>query len=1287
MKKSILFLTMSLFAVTQLMAAKIEPSTTLPGNGTPEHVYTMKNGNSVYSNALTAPTQTASNYGTFAFYAVDGVADAYYIYSAIADKWLSYTTAASYSNQMNFVTMVDAKPTDAYFKLNNYSDDYYEIRPYTTSSGNDKYLNWYGGINSTYYSVENGTLGLWQQGGSADGGSRWTFEEVMPAETNIYIIENVGREGYIIHDEATGNARRVQSGYAQSKCWEVATTNGKDYTFKNLLTGKYITHTGSINGEYTVSDTKSTFTITSVNGSSDIYYIGDGNSTTQGLHASNFGDLNIIRYNFSDGTASQWRLVEATAEDLAAVEEYKNALNAVSDKENALKQYFADDLYTILKNDVTSADGIADNDVRQLVQSLLSDAAGYKKFRVGEYEPYMTVGTLQGILKTSNPYNQYENPTGIYLTAGQACYVVVSGIGTDPVKLTIKNWVTNGDKSTYTLHNGFNYIVANTEGNVFVSYYTDNYKDAPNVRMHFINAPVLGYWDSEKHNNTDWANMLNGYSTDEQKIIITRSKHAQLAFPIGKWLECNSTDIESTMEFYEQVQTGTREMMGFKYLGMEVKNSQLFYAKASGPPSGDYEGASCAVSGLGGLMSSDVNSFDFWTAGHEWGHNNQITPGFKWSGCGETTNNIYASWVQFKGTPNTLRLEDEKTGVNDYSDMRGGRMQVYFEEGLRKGVQWQLQNGPDYHGNNPEEVEVYGEDADGNKTANTITTTKRNYDHFVKLSPFWQLNLWGTLANKRPDIIPQVIHAIRSAKNYGTTYNTNGKQQINWMKLACEKAELNLLPFFEKAGMLKPINNYIEDYGAGWNIIDETMIENLKTYIESKNYPEITEEINYINGHNYHIYRDELKLEVPATPGEGCSYRDNKVTVQHSSVKNAIAFETYNAQDELVRITMYALGSDAEHTYTQVLFPSSEGATYIMAVGYDGTRKLIYGYQNPQPNKYYRIISNLRTDQGITAADNSAPKDGIFPSDGAGTVKTLKTATVDKKDISNLWQFDPVETGSSYYIRNANTKLAFANTTQNQIDCSISDVNAGSFEFVTASERTGCTTSHWWLKRSGLEAYLNAWEGAGATKVGVYGTKDDNGNIWEIEEATDVEVQITAAGWATLCLPFEVNVPSGVTAYIAGESNGNYLPLTALEGVIPANEPVLLEGEAKTYTFTINTIATATKSETNTLSGTTVKRTGFSTTTPEYMALGNKDGVGMYQSVSASIPANKAFYVFTDNEVNALHFSFGDETTGVENVAGMAEQEAFYDLNGRRVAKPTRGIYVTGNGKKVFFTK
>ncbi len=180
MKKPFLFLLMSLCAVASVMAEKVKPSETMPDKGRPEHVYTMKNGNDVFSNATTAPTQSEENYGTFAFYAVDGVADAYYIYSEKAEKWLSYTKAASYSNGKDFVKLTADKPA-VYFKLNNYSGDNYEIRPYTTSGGNDKYLNWYQGVGGNPYDGPN-TLGLWQDNGNADGGSRWTFAEVVYVE-------------------------------------------------------------------------------------------------------------------------------------------------------------------------------------------------------------------------------------------------------------------------------------------------------------------------------------------------------------------------------------------------------------------------------------------------------------------------------------------------------------------------------------------------------------------------------------------------------------------------------------------------------------------------------------------------------------------------------------------------------------------------------------------------------------------------------------------------------------------------------------------------------------------------------------------------------------------------------------------------------------------------------------------------------------------------------------------------------------------------------------------------
>ena len=125
-------------ATIQLMADKVQPSTTLPETGRPEHVYTMMNGNNVYSSSLTAPTQTPENYGLFAFYTVEGRTNAYYIYSHTAKKWLTYTKAGSYSNGKDFVKFSDTKVEGAYFKVTNYAADNYELQPYTTSGTNDK---------------------------------------------------------------------------------------------------------------------------------------------------------------------------------------------------------------------------------------------------------------------------------------------------------------------------------------------------------------------------------------------------------------------------------------------------------------------------------------------------------------------------------------------------------------------------------------------------------------------------------------------------------------------------------------------------------------------------------------------------------------------------------------------------------------------------------------------------------------------------------------------------------------------------------------------------------------------------------------------------------------------------------------------------------------------------------------------------------------------------------------------------------------------------------------------
>ena len=212
----------------------------------------------------------------------------------------------------------------------------------------------------------------------------------------------------------------------------------------------------------------------------------------------------------------------------------------------------------------------------------------------------------------------------------------------------------------------------------------------------------------------------------------------------------------------------------------------------------------------------------------------------------------------------------------------------------------------------------------------------------MKVIPFWQITLWSEDAGGNPGTMGRLIGSYREGFDF-TKFNTNGKQQVEMMRRLCDAAQYNLLPFLEKAGLNKPIKAYIEDYGPGWNIITQEMLDKLKQEVESKNYPEAPTALNFINAYNYPRFRDKVAL-TDAGLNQGCSApNNNRVKVDNDVWAGAVGYETYNSKDELIRITVFGLGdSQMSSRYTYVLFPSAEDASYIMAVGYDGTKVKCY---------------------------------------------------------------------------------------------------------------------------------------------------------------------------------------------------------------------------------------------------------------------------------------------------------------------------------------------------------
>ena len=596
-----------------------------------------------------------------------------------------------------------------------------------------------------------------------------------------------------------------------------------------------------------------------------------------------------------------------------------------------LAHYFNDPLCTNLYPGINrgNLETVTNDYARLLVHNALSGIYT-TRYRVGTFEPYQTIDSLKKELKTSG-YDPYENPTGIYFTKGEKLVLFVQGIGQTPVSLIIKSFGKEqykGEKypeSSYLLKNGINVIETKNRGNGYISYYTDSYQKAPKVKIHFAQACESGYFNIRRGDtNRDWEELLATAKSDIIDIITPR---IHVAAPIEALQKDCPKEGLRLARIYDDVVRLEHEIMGLILFNREPKNHQ-FARPVEGGIYADNIGAAIWHGGFSSWANPD--KFGYWGFAHD----NQVRPGLKWGGTGEVTNNIYSAWVNFN-MDNLPNLEKRLGGINEYKKLNGGRFQCYLEEGVRQGKNWMTQEGPDYFNSKLQDRTVQDEDYNGKKTGE-VTIPWKNYDHFVRVVPMWQLLLYTQAAGKSENAYGKVIEGIRNYPNEEKL--TNGQLQIKFMRSFCDSTQINFLPFFEKAGILKPYNHYFRDYGDFWIKISQEMIDELKAYIAAKGYPEADKMINYINCYNWQVFRDSAKLQTNKV-NAGCTRHDNLVRIENDAWRNVIGYETYNSHGKLLRISMLGLGNTEPgktQTYTEVLWP--EGAAYIMAVGYDGQR-------------------------------------------------------------------------------------------------------------------------------------------------------------------------------------------------------------------------------------------------------------------------------------------------------------------------------------------------------------
>ena len=152
-----------------------------------------------------------------------------------------------------------------------------------------------------------------------------------------------------------------------------------------------------------------------------------------------------------------------------------------------------------------------------------------------------------------------------------------------------------------------------------------------------------------------------------------------------------------------------------------------------------------------------------------------------------------------------------------------------------------------------------------------------------------------------------------------------------------------------------------------------------------------------------------------------------------------------------------------------------------------------------------------------------------------------------------------------------------------------------------------------------------------------------------------------------------------VTVYAATYNDGTgKVTLTEVpSGIVPAGKGVIIEAAEGSYEPTFDVDASDITSDLLVSNGTV---TGDGST---IFALANgKNGVGFYLVKSGkTVPAGKAYLVIPVLSTREF-IGFDGETTGIKTIDNAQVADKYYDLQGRRVAQPTKGLYIV-NGKKV----
>ena len=446
-----------------------------------------------------------------------------------------------------------------------------------------------------------------------------------------------------------------------------------------------------------------------------------------------------------------------------------------------------------------------------------------------------------------------------------------------------------------------------------------------------------------------------------------------------------------------------------------------------------------------------------------------------------------------------------------------------------------------------------------------------------------------------------------------------------------------------------------------------------------------TTSVNATNpNHLWGFYYDEATEEYYL-------YNVGKALFANSKGKGSYYGDTWIFSTAPVAITMEAMDAPFFHI-------KGDGKTMSVSTGLIGP--VIAHYENGDqgiPMQFKKGAVEFKEDLLDQLDDLSAMQlkpgfytlscgDGLYLNDDVvvgDNMRSLTALTLDKiKNIFYLTEDQELvgyASGYGFTYANCNTGTP--------------EVGYNTFTFSKASEEgkylvkaeDGKSVLGW------ADRYLTAQDEKLVVNDGV----KNNATAWKIEAVTELPVKLTHASknrgaYGTIYSPVALKLVDGVrayTGYVTTEDGENVLVLEEFTGVVPANTgAVLWQPEAKDNVV-VNlpiTDEAGSVSKDNKLVGWV-----FTQANPDmtgaYYSLGKKDNLmAFYNYTGANLSGFRARIAKNAQMMTtkSLRMRF-QEATAIEEIISILQNNEVYDLNGRRVMTPAKGLYIV-NGKKVF---